>query len=151
MHLARGGLRLRLGLILPGRIVVAISPSLDHRIFVINKNFAPGDIRKGDYVIFTVSNHYIREGKPTKLMKKVTCIGGERLETKTREYYCNGEYLVMAKWFSLRGEPLDSFAYSGTVPEGMLFVTGRHVDSFDSRYLGFIPRRKIEGIAHPLL
>ena len=139
------------GLLLPGRIVVAISPSLDHRVFVVTKSFTPDEIRKDDYIMFTVRSHYIKNGKPSRLLKKVSCVTGERLETRTREYYCDGEYLGMAKWYSLKGEPVDAFVYSGTVPEGKLFVTGRHVDSFDSRYLGFIERSKVEGIARPLL
>ncbi len=139
------------GLLLPGRIVVAISPSLDHRIFVITKRFTPDEIRKDNYVVFTVRSHYIKDGRPSRLLKKVSCIAGEKLETRTRQYYCDGEYLGTAKWYSLKGEPVDSFVYSGTVPEGKLFVTGRHADSFDSRYLGFIERRNVEGIARPLL
>ena len=139
------------GLLLPGRIVVAISPSLDHRIFVMTKRFAPDEIRKDDYVVFTVQSHYIRNGRPVRLLKKVSCVAGEKFETRTREYYCEDEYLGMAKRYSLKGEPVDGFAYSGTVPEGKLFVTGSHPDSFDSRYLGFIERSKVEGIAHPLL
>jgi len=139
------------GLLLPGRIVVAISPSLDHRVFVVTKSFTPDEIRKDDYIMFTVRSHYIKNGKPSRLLKKVSCVTGERLETRTREYYCDGEYLGMAKWYSLKGEPVDAFVYSGTVPEGKLFVTGHHIDSFDSRYLGFIERRNVEGIAHPLL
>ena len=139
------------GLLLPGRIVVAISPSLDHRIFVITKRFTPDEIRKDNYVVFTVRSHYIKDGRPSRLLKKVSCVAGEKLETRTRQYYCDGEYLGTAKWYSLKGEPVDSFVYSGTVPEGKLFVTGRHADSFDSRYLGFIERRNVEGIARPLL
>ncbi len=67
-----------------------------------------------------------KNGKPSRLLKKVSCVTGEKLETRSREYYCDGEYLGMAKWYSLKGEPVDSFVYSGTVPEGKLFVTGRH-------------------------
>jgi len=139
------------GLLLPGRIVVAISPSLDHRIFVVARRFAPDEIRKGDYVLFTVRSPYIKSGKPSRLLKRVSCVSGETLETRGRQYYCDGAYLGMAKWYTLKGDPIDSFVYSGTVPEGALFVTGRHVDSFDSRYLGFIERRNVEGIDHPLL
>jgi signal peptidase I/conjugal transfer pilin signal peptidase TrbI len=138
------------GMLLPGRIVVAISPSLDHRIFVITR-LTPDRIGKEDYVLFTVRSHYIRNGTPSRLLKKVSCVAGEKLETRAREYFCNGEYLGMAKWYSLKGEPVGSFVYSGTVPEGKLFVMGRHADSFDSRYLGFIERRQVEGIARPLL
>ena len=140
-----------LGLLLPGKILIAVSPSLDHRIFLLNRTFTPDEIRKDTYVLFTVRSHYIKNGKPTKLLKKVSCVGGERLESRAREYYCSGKYLGIAKWYSLKGEPVDAFVYSGVVPEGMLFVTGRHADSFDSRYLGFIERRNVEGVAHPLL
>ena len=58
------------GLLLPGRIAVAISPSLDHRIFVITKSFTPDEIRKGDYVVFTVRSHYIKDGKPSRLFER---------------------------------------------------------------------------------
>jgi signal peptidase I/conjugal transfer pilin signal peptidase TrbI len=139
------------GLLLPGRIVVAISPSLDHRIFVVTKSFTPDEIRKGAYVFFTVRSRFIKNGRPSRLLKKVSCVTGEKFETRTREYYCDGQYLGTAKWYSLKGEPVDSFVYSGRVPDGALFVTGRHADSFDSRYLGFIKRSNVEGIAHPLL
>ena len=138
------------GLLLPGRIVVAISPSLAHRIFVIT-GFTPDRIGKEDYVIFTVRSHYIKDGRPSRLLKKASCVAGQRLETRVRQYYCNGEYLGTAKQYSLKGEPVDAFVYSGTVPEGKLFVTGSNADSFDSRYLGFIERRNVEGIARPLL
>ena len=71
------------GLLLPGRIVVAISPSLDHRIFVIT-GFTPDRIGKEDYVIFTVRSHYIKDGKPSRLLKKASCVAGQRLETRAR-------------------------------------------------------------------
>ena len=138
------------GLLLPGRIVVAISPSLDHRVFVLT-GFTPDRIGKEDYVVFTVRSRFIKNGKPSRLLKKVSCVAGQRLETRARQYYCDGGYLGTAKQYSLKGEPVDSFVYSGTVPEGKLFVTGSNVDSFDSRYLGFIERRNVEGIARPLL
>ncbi len=139
------------GLLLPERIVVAVSPSLGHRIFVVAKRFTPDEIGKGDYVIFTVQSRFIKNGIPSRLLKKVSCVTGQKLETRARQYYCDGEYLGTAKQYSLKGEAVDSFVYSGTVPEGKLFVTGRHVDSFDSRYLGFIERSTVEGIARPLL
>ena len=66
------------GVILPGRIVVAVSPSLDHRIFVVSKRFVPEEIRKDDYVIFTVRSRYIKNGTPARLMKKVSCVTGDR-------------------------------------------------------------------------
>ena len=130
---------------------MAISPSLDHRIFVITKRFTPDEIRKDDYVVFTVRSHYIKNGKPSRLLKKVSCVTGEKLETRAREYYCDGEYLGMAKWYSLKGEPVDPSSIRGPCPRESSSSRAAMSDSFDSRYLGFIERRNVEGIAHPLL
>ncbi len=103
------------GLLLPGRIVVAISPSLDHRLFVVTKSFTPDEIRKDDYVVFTVRSHYIKNGKPSTLLKKVSCVTGEKLETRAREYYCsrrlpgNGEMVFLQggarRFLHLFGDP----------------------------------------------
>ena len=58
------------GLLLPGRIVVAISPSLDHRVFVVTKSFTPDEIRKDDYIMFTVRSHYIKERKAIETLEE---------------------------------------------------------------------------------
>jgi type IV secretory pathway protease TraF len=57
----------------------------------------------------------------------------------------------MAKVITLKGATLPMFVFNGKVPDGMLFVSGQHKDSFDSRYWGFLEQRRVEAIATPLL
>lgn len=139
------------GHLLCGRIAVAVSPSLPHRIFILDRSGrAP---RTGEYVLFTFSSPLYENGRRNRAIKEVACRGGERLtvDRQHRHYYCDGRYLAMAKLTTLGGKPLPLFLYDGVIPKGRLFVMGTHRDSFDSRYWGFLEEKTIEAIAHPLL
>jgi len=133
------------------RLVFAISPSLSHRVFVLDRSGRQP--RKGDYVIFRFASPLFENGKPQRLIKEVACVSGDILsiDVSNRFFYCNGKFLGMAKVITLKGAILPMFVFNGKVPEGTLFVSGQHRDSFDSRYWGFLDRKKVEAIAHPLL
>jgi conjugal transfer pilin signal peptidase TrbI len=133
------------------RLVFSLSPSLSHRVFVLDRSGrAP---RKGDYVIFQFSSPLLEQGKRQRVIKEVTCASGETLsvDVQNRFSYCNGNYLGMAKLITLKGTTLPLFVFNGRVPEGMLFVSGQHRDSFDSRYWGFLDQGRVEALATPLL
>ncbi|NVN92091.1 MAG: S26 family signal peptidase [Desulfuromonadales bacterium] len=133
------------------RLVFSLSPSLSHRIFVLDRSGrAP---RKGDYVIFPLSSPLFQQGKRQRVIKQVTCAAGETLsvDERNRFFYCNGTYLGMAKLITLKGNTLPLFVFNGRVPEGKLFVSGQHRDSFDSRYWGFLDQGRVEALATPLL
>lgn len=133
------------------RLVFAISPSLSHRVFVLDRS---GRVpRKGDYVIFTLTSPLMENGKKQRVIKEVTCAPGEtlRVDARNRYFYCNGIYLGMAKLITLKGKALPLFVFNGKVPEGKLFVSGQHRDSFDSRYWGLLDRARVEALAKPLL
>jgi type IV secretory pathway protease TraF len=139
------------GYLLCSRVAVAVSPSLPHRVFILDRSGrAP---RAGEYVLFTFSSPLYENGGRHRAIKEVVCLGGERLtvDGKRRLFYCGGRYLAMAKFVSLKEKPLPLFVYNGTIPKGSLFVTGAHRDSFDSRYWGFLEEKSIEAIACPLL
>jgi signal peptidase I/conjugal transfer pilin signal peptidase TrbI len=90
-------------------------------------------------------------GKSPDVMKILGCNEGDVLTVDTdKMYYCNGEYLVRAKDFSLKGEPLQHFVFNGTIPKGVMFVMGQHKDSFDSRYFGFVEKNRIMAKAYPI-
>lgn len=131
------------------RLVFSISPSLSHRIFVLDRSGRhPG---KGDYVIFRFASPLFENGKPQKLIKEVTCSAGDTLtvDAQNRLFYCNGKFLGKAKMITLKGASLPMFVFNGKIPEGRLFVSGMHRDSFDSRYWGFLDERRVEAIATP--
>ncbi len=132
------------------RIVISLSPSLSHRIFLLDRSGR--EPKKGDYVIFRFASPLLEQGKPQSLIKEVACVPGDLLtvDTRNRFFYCNGKYLGMAKAITLKGAVLPMFIYSGRIPKGCLFVSGRHRDSFDSRYWGLLDVRNVRAIATPL-
>jgi len=134
------------------RIVFSLSPSLSHRVFLITER-SNTQVKKGDYVIFHLSSQLLDNGKSKKVIKEVSCVPGDWLhvDTRNRFFYCNGQYLGKAKESSLKGKPLPLFTYDGRIPEGKLFVSGQHKDSFDSRYWGFLEQGRVERLARPLL
>jgi signal peptidase I/conjugal transfer pilin signal peptidase TrbI len=86
------------------------------------------------------------------VMKILGCNEGDLLAVDAeKRFYCNGEYLVRAKDYSLKGEPLRHFVYRGTVPKGFMFVMGEHKDSYDSRYFGLVDKSRILAKAYPIL
>lgn len=136
------------GALLPAKFVVTLTPSTVYRIFYLDRS--PEEIGKNDYVLLEISTPHIKDGEPFKAVKRVACVEGDTLQVKKKEYFCNGENLGRAKDFTLKGKRLDHFHFSGRVPEGTLFVTGSHIDSFDSRYFGFVKIKDVEAIAYPL-
>jgi conjugal transfer pilin signal peptidase TrbI len=132
------------GALSASRFSVTLTPSLSHRVFFLSK--APDGVKKDDYVLFDIPVPGIKE----RVIKKAACSGGDYLETRVRQFFCNGEFLGEAKEYSLSGERLIQFAYSGEVPEGRIFVFGQNRDSYDSRYFGFIKEEDVQARAYPL-
>lgn len=138
------------GYLLCSRIAIAVSPSLSHRIFILDRSGRTP--RTGDYVLFTFSSPLYEEGKRHKAIKEVVCREGERLtvDRLRRHFFCDERYVATAKVASLKEKPLPLFVHNGAIPKGQLFVMGTHRDSFDSRYWGFLEEKTIEAIARPL-
>lgn len=120
--------------------------SLRERCFWRLKSQAMKDrIGHGSLVEF---NHFVPEPKPKvySLIKRVACAEGEVLEYRPghREFYCNEHYLGRAKEKTRMGTPLKPFEYVGQVPKGKMFVMGDHIDSYDSRYWGFLDKSEVK-------
>ena len=101
--------------------------------------------------MFMLSVPHFKNGEPQRVTKRVGCSAGEELSREGRDFYCNGDFLGKAKEFSLKGERLTAFIYAGTVPEGKMFVASDHKDSYDSRYFGFIDKKKVLYVAYPII
>lgn len=136
------------GAVIPMHISVTLSPSLDHRVFYLDRG--PFEVKKGDYVLFTKSYLHLNEGRPFNVIKKVACTEGNAFHNRGKDYYCNGAYLGRAKERSLKGEGLDNFEFNGVVPKGNLVVWGDHKDSLDTRYFGLLRTEEIKAVAYPL-
>lgn len=127
-------------------LLFTITPSLAHRVYLMG---TAKEVGKNDYVVFSLKGDRVANDKD-KLLKRVSCAEGDVLKTAGKEYHCNGLFLGTAKDFSLKGERLQNFAYDGVVGRGLLFVTGDHKDSYDSRYFGFIHKDQVTAKAYPL-
>ncbi len=133
-----------------GRIVVAITDSVEHRFFIVLEKGTIRHADRGDYVLFDLlavlpdgeAERSVREtiarygNRPA--VKRVACAPGNRLVSKGKDYYCDGAFIGTAKDVSSTGATTMAFRYDGRVPEGCLFVTGSNRDSYDSRYFGFL-------------
>ena len=136
---------------IPERLAINPSDSVRYTLFFINK--VPAKVKTGDYVIFTPERPEYKDpyiiGKT--IVKKITCDSGHRLSERGQDYYCDGKiWLGRAKEMSLHGHPLRNFVYNGVVPAGYCFVSGSNINSYDSRYWGFLRKSDIKARAYPV-
>ncbi len=146
-----------LGSFIPGRLIVALSDSLDHRLFFMT-GFNPDKIKNGDYLVFQGSKEEVeKHAKPMlnnrldKLIKKVGCAPGETLTRDFQgQFFCEGVFIGKALAADSLKRPLPQFQYSGIVPEKNFFMIGTNPRSYDSKYFGFVDAGKILHKALPL-
>lgn len=135
------------GSVLASRVSITTTNSLRYRVFFIVG--VAETVKRGDYVMFDFK---LEDGSTVKVIKEVACVSGDYLITdlQNREYYCyaQGElhYIGRAKTVGLKGQPLRPFIYTGRIPEGMVFVAGHSVHSYDSRYYGFISTKGVRRV-----
>jgi len=151
------------GTAIPNYFAVTITPSLNKRIFFIVKSKQIEKLKNGDYVMFSLLKSKSENDLPAKLVrmikakgenseiKKIGCVAGEELKNIGNEFYCKNKLIAKAKEYSLDGERLKKFEFYGKIPEGNMFLVGDHVDSYDSRYFGFIKAEDIIATLYPLL
>ena len=151
------------GTALPNYFAVTTTASLNKRIFFIKKGKQVEKLKTGDYVMFSLLKSRRENDLPAKLVrmieddgeclqiKRIGCSAGEEIRNIGNEYYCKNELIARAKDYSLGGERLKKFEFSGRIPEGDMFLVGDHIDSYDSRYFGFIKAKDIVATVYPLL
>ncbi|MGV8057568.1 MAG: S26 family signal peptidase [Smithellaceae bacterium] len=151
------------GSAIPNYFAVTTTASLNKRIFFIKKGKQVKKIKTGDYVMFSLLKSKRGNDLPAKLVKmieddgeelqikRIGCSAREEIKNIGNEYYCKNQLIAIAKDYSLGGERLKKFEFSGKVPEGDMFLVGDHQDSYDSRYFGFIEAKDIIATVYPLL
>ena len=131
------------GTLVPGRLVIATSDSIEHRVFFKQNRFNPDEIKKGSYVLLALYTDVRPDCRPCNISKRVSCIEGDTLSIRGDDYFCNDTLIGTAKKFSKKGHLTNPYTISGRIGKGEIFITGSHKDSYDSKYFG---PRKIEDV-----
>lgn len=122
-------------------LVTAVSASVEPYLFYRSE----ATPRPGDYVTFVLDNAFTQRA-PFPVTKKLVCGPNDLLDKRGAQFWCNGIYLGDAKTTSMKGRTMPVFEWHGTVPEGKAFVMGEHIDSYDSRYFGFVDLTQMQRV-----
>jgi conjugal transfer pilin signal peptidase TrbI len=139
------------GAVIPGRLSISLSNSVGYRLFYYKPQFTSSLLKKDTFVLFDVYTKLRPDCWPCQVVKKIACVEGDVLSEEETSFYCNEEYIGTAKPFATDGTPLQAFQFNGVIPRGKLFVVGACVDSYDSRYIGFIDKKDIKAIVVPII
>lgn len=131
--------------LIPMRLTVVVTNSVKYRVFW---SYSPDPLKyvHGQYV--RANTHKNLPGvscDPCSIVKKVGCQAGDHLSCQEGQFFCNTVPICKA----LPG--IKPFEFNGTVPEGKVFLIGDSLDSYDSRYFGFIEEGAIDAILSPIL
>lgn len=139
------------GAVIPGRLSISLSNSVGHRLFYYKPQFKPSSLKKDTFVLLNVYTKLRPNCWPCQVVKKIACVEGDVLSVEETSFYCNEEYIGTAKPCAKDGTPLQAFQFNGVIPGGKLFVAGACVDSYDSRYIGFIDKKDVKAIVVPII
>ena len=138
------------GAAIPHFLTFSPTSSLPYHFFVLNRAVDVRSLKPGMIVRFPHCDRFTG-GKREYLLKRIGCIAGQTLTVSAaKDYFCDGRYLGRAKDRALTGEPVKNFVWGGVVPPGKFFAVGDNVNSYDSRYFGFVDRDAVVGRAYPI-
>jgi conjugal transfer pilin signal peptidase TrbI len=100
----------------------------------------------GDYVYFNFEHKLLPKNIKT-LSKKLICVAGNNLIINDKFIICDDKkYLIKRKNKTGGGKEIEQFYYNGIVPTGKAIVWGENLESFDSRYWGFVKHEQLHKI-----
>lgn len=137
------------GAFITSHLTISPSSSLGNHVFLMIKGEGEKLVKKGAIVRFP-HNDEVTNGQTVFMLKRVECVGGEKLTVENKEYYCDGRYLGRAKDRSRAGKAVRNFVFNGNIPDGMFFAMAPHIDSYDSRYYGLVKASDVMATAYPI-
>lgn len=139
------------GAVIPGKIVFSTTDSAGYRFFYYKDSFEQDDLNKDTYVLFDMYTKLRPDCWPCMVVKRIACTQGDKLKIIGRDFYCNNKHIGAAKPYAKDGTRLEMFEFNGKIPQGQIFAAGSSVDSYDSRYIGFVERKDVKAIVEPII
>ncbi len=127
--------------------IFATDSILNKSFIIIDKDIQKYDSLKHRIVAFKFPMDTFYYKKDTPFAKIVVCDSGDTLNTKGREFYCNGVLLGKARIYDNKGNKVPQFQYNGVISQDSCFVMGDNPMSFDSRYWGLLKKDRIKGVS----
>ncbi len=98
---------------------------------------------KNDFVYFNFQHELLPKNLKV-LSKKIVCIGGESLKIDDQFITCQDKkYPIKRNKKTGSGKTIKQFYYDDIVPQNKAILWGSNIESFDSRYWGFIDYNKL--------
>ena len=129
------------------RIQFNITNSLPDNFFITKAITNDTKLNIGDIISFPFvrDDRYYKKG--TNFGKAISCKEGQYLYVdKNKSFYCDGKLFTTALNVDSKGNKIDAFIWDGIIPKDKFFVLGSSLNSYDSRYWGFVDRKDIKGV-----
>jgi signal peptidase I len=130
------------------KIEINMTKSLPDLFFITEPVTENTKYEIGDIVSFPFirNDRYFKKG--TNFGKAISCKPGQYLYVdKNKSFYCDGRMFAAALNSDSKGNKVENFYFNGVIPQNKFFVMGSAINSYDSRYWGFLDKKDIKRIA----
>lgn len=136
----------------PWRLSIVRFNSVKYRVVVWEEISPLYQVHTDEYLLVKWADEnvgYVGLHKGDFLIKRVGCRPKQTLEYREgKQFYCDGRFIGETFETLPDGTAVSTFQIPGdhtVVPDGQLFLVGDTIMSYDSKYLGYIPRDLIVG------
>ena len=131
---------------IPGRITITTTPSVDPRIFWTTEVDESFVVERDKYIRARLTINFPgHKCENCLVVKRVGCGPGSYLETRGKDFYCDGSYLGAAH--------IDAGNYkkfNQKLGASEVFLIGDNQRSYDSRYFGLVNKDAINAKLIPI-
>ena len=129
-----------------------------YSFFLIEKGAVP---RRGDYVAFRMTENYANRFQPHGALRPYARVGklwvkqaygtaGDHIAVEGPRIFINGRYLATALEQDRYHQRMRTAEFPITIPPDQYYLGLPHPRSFDSKYIGLVALKDIQGVVHPL-
>jgi type IV secretory pathway protease TraF len=129
-----------------------------YAFFIIEKGAVP---TRGNYVAFRMTEEYANRFQAAGSLRPYARVGhlwvkqaygmaGDQIAVEGPRIFINGRYLATALEQDRYHQRLRTAKFPTTIPADQYYLGLPHPRSFDSKYIGLVALKDIQGVVHPL-